>query len=634
MTETAAFPVNDLLRRRLQTGLTVLSLTTTVASTLFLLLFAGQIGFGLAAEAQNTLTSGVSNVLGQILTFVGALIFVVGAVIVSFIVFLMMAQRTKDYGLMKATGCPNSLVFGYFLTELLGVVLVGCILGIIVGFVTDYAVINLPMFSVYNQAPNFWFAPIVFAVYFVFALVFGAKPIFDAARMSPVKALSPINYYGLGKGAPLKPLSRTALTIRIATRSLFRRKSATVRIVVFLSAVFLLLTVSIAGGIIANDTSTFWVQKSTGKNTILIANSNLATQYTELMLMFSGGNQPNPNFNYSDSQLALSDAVISQVGQVEGVANVDARLIWRGTINEISGYMVNPDTLATVQVGDDRQCDSLMIGVNPATVVNEPYTNGDFINSTSSLQVVVGDSIAKAIYSSYTTRSGTHSETINGDPFLEGALIQGATFKISGICLDPISNGNVTYLKLSELENITGISSPNFALVTVNASADYDAVLAQIQTSLHSLDPNLTAISLNETINTNNSFLSSLWDVVMFLPAFALAAAALCLISYLFISIDEQHQELAILRATGAKPNTILGVLAVQSLTVLLASFGVGVSLGTIICILILTTHPIVSAFTIAAISGWLLAALAVMFLISLYPAVRFAKKSLLQIMS
>jgi hypothetical protein len=87
MTETAAFPVNDLLRRRLQTGLTILSLATTVASTLFLLLFAGQIGFGLSAVSQNTLTTGISTSLGQIVTLCGCPDFCGGRVIVSFIVF-------------------------------------------------------------------------------------------------------------------------------------------------------------------------------------------------------------------------------------------------------------------------------------------------------------------------------------------------------------------------------------------------------------------------------------------------------------------------------------------------------------------------------------------------------------------
>src|SRR3989337_1689619 len=97
----AAFPVNDLLRRKLQTSLTIISLTCSVASTLFLLLFSERIGFGITSVAEGTLTHGLSVVFSQFVLFVGILIFAVGAVITSFIVFLMMAQRTRDFGLIK-----------------------------------------------------------------------------------------------------------------------------------------------------------------------------------------------------------------------------------------------------------------------------------------------------------------------------------------------------------------------------------------------------------------------------------------------------------------------------------------------------------------------------------------------------
>jgi putative ABC transport system permease protein len=122
--------------------------------------------------------------------------------------------------------------------------------------------------------------------------------------------------------------------------------------------------------------------------------------------------------------------------------------------------------------------------------------------------------------------------------------------------------------------------------------------------------------------------------VVLFLPAFALVAAAISLISYIMLGIEEQRQEFAILRATGAKPKNVIAVLAIQSITVLLGSFAVGISFGTIICILILMSNPVVSAFTLLSISGWLLAALLGMFLLSLYPAIKFARKPLLSIMS
>jgi len=84
----------------------------------------------------------------------------------------------------------------------------------------------------------------------------------------------------------------------------------------------------------------------------------------------------------------------------------------------------------------------------------------------------------------------------------------------------------------------------------------------------------------------------------------------------------------------GMKPRTVIQVLATQSLIVLLASLAVGISVGSIITLLILMTHPLVTLFTLLEITAWLLAALLGMFLLSLYPAVKFAKKPLLTIMS
>jgi ABC-type antimicrobial peptide transport system permease subunit len=622
-----AFPVNDLLRRRLQTGLTVFSLTACVASTLFLLSFSGQIGFGISATSQNTLTSGISRVFSQFLLFAGVLIFVVGAVIVSFVVFLMMAQRMKDYGLMKATGCPNGLVFGYFLTELLGLTFFGCVLGVFVGFLVDYLVINMPMFQVYNISANYWFAPLVFGVYFAFALALGAKPLLDAARLSPSKALSSVQYFGLGRGAPFKPLSRFALTIRIATRSLFRRKTATVRVVIFLSIVFLLLTVCIAGGIIANDTSASWIYRATGENVFLVAHSDMAAQYEKLLLTFSGS-EVLTDFNYSSKIYGISQDFIQRLKQLENVNIVDERLVLKSQIQEIPGFMVEPSTLATVTVGDSRQCESIIIGLNPERMVSEPFTYGQFLNSSSNIQAVVGDSISDAIYSSFKTREGT---TL-GDAMRESVRIQNATFKIVGICIDPLNNGNVTYLSLQEMERLTNIFNPNIVLLKVNSS-NSAMVVNRLNSLILQTNEDLVAVNLSDAVRENTAFLSSLWGVILFLPAFALISATLCLISYMLISIDEQSQEFGILRATGAKPRGIISILAIQSLIVLFSSFAVGVSLGVVICIIVLTAHPVVTALSVLAISGWLLVPLITMFAISLYPALKFSRRRLLEIL-
>ena len=615
MSETV-FPVNDLLRRKLQTSLTLISLTVCVASTLFLLLFSDQIGFGITSVAQSTLTIGFSAIFANFLLFVGILVFVVGAVIVSFIAFLMMAQRTRDFGLIKAAGCPNSLVFGYFLTELLIVLFLGCVFGVALGFLTDYAVINMSAFQVYQKTPNFWFAPIVFVTFFVFGLIFGVKPLLNAARLSPTAAMSPMQYFGLSKGSRFKALSKSGVMLKIASRSLFRRQSATVRIVVFLSIVFILLTVSIAGSIIANDTTMARVEKAVGKEVLLVAHKDIASQYIALLSKFNGAKE-NTDFNYLDPKFAIPDTVFQQLQNISGIANFEVRLVCKGHMQELANFTIDPETQATIPIGDNREGESLIVGVEPEKVVSSWFMNGRFLKNDNSSEAVVGDSVAALMFEM---------------PLSQSFIMQNTTFNIVGVCLDPINNGLVTFVSLRKLESLNDGASPNIVLVQLDSSVDQASTIVQLQKRLANL--NLTVVELNGTLEKNIGFLGAIWSVIMFLPLFTLIAATLCLMGYLVLAIDEQRQEFAVLRAMGTKPKNVVTILAVQSLIVLFSSFAVGISLGVITTLMILTPQPVVTSFTILEIAGWLFAALGVMFLLSLYPAVRFAKKPILKIMS
>ena len=620
----AAFPINDLLRRKLQTTLTIATLTLSVASTLFLLLYGSRLGFNLASTS-GTLTAGLTNTLNQFLLFVGILIFAVGAVLTSFIAFLMMAQRTRDFGLIKAAGCPNSLVAGYFMTELLTTILAGCVFGLILGVLLDYAAANI-VFSAY-RLPNFWFAPLVFGVFFVLSLIFGVLPLLKASKMSPVKALSPVDY-SLTPEKKHKSISRQGLTLRISLRSLYRRQSASLRIIILLSIVFILLTVSVAGGIIASGTTASWVQQTTGKNTIAIATNSMGNQYELLLSKFSGASETGV-FNYSNSTLAIPETVVAQIRALPTVDVVDSRLVLNEQVQEIDNFTIDPETMVTSTVGGNREGNAIVIGVNPENLVGTWGVNGRFLNANDSYAAVIGDSISQSMYSPDLSKQITLA-----NPLVEGIGFQDSTFNIVGVCVDPINNGLVTYVPLANLENVTGISNPNLLLITLKSTADQSAAIAQIKTLVQSIDPNLNAFSLNSVVEKNVNFLASTWQTIMLLPLFILASTALCLVGYMMLAVDEQRQEFAVLRAVGAKPRIVLFVLAIQSLIVLLSSFGVGISLGTIITLLVLLPQPLVTSFTILEITGWLLAALAVMFLLSLYPAYRLSKAAILKIMA
>jgi ABC-type antimicrobial peptide transport system permease subunit len=613
----AAFPVNDLLRRKLQTSLTIATLTLSVASTLFLLLFSRRIGFGITAVG-DTLTHGLSAVFSQFVLFVGILIFAVGAVITSFIVFLIMKQRTRDFGLIKAAGCPNGLVFGYFMTELLAVTFLGCVLGMVLGFVADFAVTNILHFQAYQEPPDLWLAPLVFAAFFALALIFGVKPMLDAARLSPIKALSPLQYFGLGTGHKLKPLSRFGLTLKIASRSFFRRQSASIRIILLLSIVFILLTVSISGGIIASDTTQSWVENAIGKNIIVIAHNSMGAQYKLLLSKFFGATEDG-DFTYLDERLAIPDTILQQLNSTLGIATVDARLILKEHVHEISNFTIDPETLATIPVGDSREGGSLIVGVDPEKVTATWSIKGRFLNKEDTLEAVIGDSISQTMFS---------------QPLSQSIRLQNRTFSIAGVCVDPINNGKVTYVPLEQLQNLTNTSNPNIVLVKLYSSADRSATLAQIKCEITSVNSDLTVFELDEVLQENLSFLGSTWSTVMLLPLFTLASVAICLIGYTMLAVDEQRQEFAILRATGTKPNAVIAILAIQSIVVLLSSFTVGISLGVIATLLILVPNPVVTTVSILEVAALLFTALAGMFLLSLYPATRFAKTPILKIMS
>jgi len=564
MSETS-FPINDLLRRKLQTGLTIASLTLCVALTVFLLLFGENIGFEISQVAEGKLTAGLSMVFSQFIFFIALLIAITGAVIASFMIFVMMSQRTKDIGLMRSSGCPNDLIFGYFMTQLLIITFTSCFLGVIFGTLADYASIglfNFLGFQILQKPINFWLVLLVFVLFFVLTILFGVKPILDVTKVEPAKAISPTYHFGLGKEPGFKVISKSSFTFKIALRSLFRRKSATIRIILCLATVFTLITVAVAGGIIAE---------------------NLLNQLN-----------------------AMSDI------------HIDVRLVIEAHVEEVPGVIIDPETATTSSVGDEREGESLIVGVEPENVLGEWFIEGEFLETNKEWEVMIGDSLAQKMFSK---------------PLNQSILFYGRIFDVAGVCLDPINNGNVTYTSLQVLQNVMGVSKPNVVMVRVY-STNRAEILDQIETIVKDANPRFTVFELNEVLDANLSFLGHIWSIIMFLPLFSLIAASLCLIGYVVLAIAEQRRELGVLRALGIKPKTVTKIVSEQSFIILLSSFGAGVPIGIILTLLILVPEPTITSYTVLEIAGWLLSALLVVFVSSLYPTIKFARKPILEIMN
>ena len=628
------FPSRDLMRRKFQTGIVVVSITLCVAATLFLLLFSSEIGIGISFGVEGRLSAGLSTVFSSFLILIEILLFIIGAVIVSFVSFLMMSQRTKDIGLMKAAGCSNERILYYFRTELLMVTFLGCFLGVIFGVLADFVLINFfSMLGVQMQrvSVNLLFVFLIFIAFFFMGIIFGGKPIYDVIKVEPAKAVSPTYYHGLNKGPSFKPISKSRFTMRIALRSLYRHKSATIRIIACLALVFVLVTVAVAGGVIAEQTSENWIERAVGSNEVLIANQEVCNQYELLLSKFYTASQSS-GLNYTQGSYLIPKDLLSQLNQSISGISIDPRLITETNITEVPGITYNENTGNYTYTGSNREGEALIIGVEPGQVSTDWFTDGEFLQVGQHWEAVIGDSIAQEMFS---------------EPLNESLIVSNGPrsweFGIVGVCTDPINNGKVIYVPLEDLQdatyvplinNATNELGINMILVKIDTSANYKETLNQIRALVDKTYPQFGVLELNGLLDKSVGFLNQIWSTIMFLPAFSLAAASICLIGYVMLSINEQRQEFGILRAIGAKPRTIIRIVSEQSFIVLLSCYAIGIIGGVSLTWLVLVPNPLITGLGMAEITGWLLIALAATFVFALYPAIRFSKKSILEMMT
>lgn len=127
------FPVKDLARRKFQTILTIIGLTLSTATTVFLVTFGESLGFHVSLITGGKLTTGLSYVFSLFIVIIGILNFLAGVLVTPFLVSTNIHERIQDIGIMKATGCQANSALSYFVTELSIMVFTSCTAGTLLG---------------------------------------------------------------------------------------------------------------------------------------------------------------------------------------------------------------------------------------------------------------------------------------------------------------------------------------------------------------------------------------------------------------------------------------------------------------------------------------------------------------------
>ena len=250
-----------------------------------------------------------------------------------------MSGRMRDIGVMKASGCLGGSIFAYFFTELSLIVFLSTTAGVILGVTSYYFstfFLNSAGFSV-SQNLNVGAIIVVLVISIIFSHIFGALPIRKAAKAKPTEAMSPIYELGTTAGLGKRVPSKLGFTFKVAYRNLVRRKSATIQAIICLTVVLTLTTVTIVGGMTANQTTTSYVERAIGRNIVVVGHPTMTERYVSLLSRFFEEKEMN-QIDYLSLEFLISESLISKLEQIHGVQGVDPRLILETSVQSLGNY--------------------------------------------------------------------------------------------------------------------------------------------------------------------------------------------------------------------------------------------------------------------------------------------------------
>jgi ABC-type lipoprotein release transport system permease subunit len=519
-----------------------------------------------------------------------------------------MVTRRRDIGLMKAMGTLLDTIFDFFMAQSVIVLLGSIVVGISAGTVFYL----LGMLWLGSVIPDITFVgnfPIlqiglIAVVYLIAGYYSSQKPIYDTVQESPSIALNPeVGSKVTGPGF----LDSFGYPFRIAMKNVGRRIKGTRRTVLSLFLSFTIASMLWVGGGIVETTSETYVIRSMGTDVIAVGNPEMLSVYYESYSLY--GHPINNSFDYTDAADIIPGQLVTDIEALFGVSSTEQRFLVYSDVEEGNAYVYNPVIEDYTWIGQGREGEALLVGIDWGNTISDWYYEGNVVNETE--QVWLG---------------GTLAEEMFEDPLVQSLQFAGESLQVRARAFDILNGGRMALIDRSTLQDYWGASGANLLLVQVD---EYDeSLISQIQTLAE--DNGLGIYRQQSVLDSNLASIQAVWSLLSPLAIMALVSAFLGLMNYMLVSVFSRLRDYVIMRSVGAKPRFIATVMIAEGLDVGLRAGIPAIIVATILSIYTLIPEaalPSIGYLPIALLSVFI-AMIAVILLAALPVYIFFATRN------
>jgi len=553
-------------------------------------------------------------------------VLILAFVVVIIVSITLIITKKRDIAIMKALGSIPQRLYGFYLTEVYVVFLIGFAIGAIIGFISYVIFFFIASFLgvLATFQVDIVYLPILFISCLVGIYLFPGVVLRKLGMQNTIKLFSrdiPSNYDASKKLTTIpKWLSSIGYNVKISVLNTLRRRGEFKRYLIVFTIISLIIFTLGLGSIVLKTSSQEWIKKSQGTNIVAIGHKDVLQNYTLMYDMFS-----NPDILVTQDDIDfLNPDYLFNLSKVEELTNfteierVDQRLINFFNVTELDGYHFFEDG-GSLAVGQDRKAIIPIIGFNASEIIQDFEIVGEYIAVEDNVNMMIGDGLGYNLFDYPLDQSLRIEELGTGHPF-----------HISAVVIDSFYSGSAGYVDLSVMQGDLNFSSNEINLLLLKIkSSEYAGVIGDIELILQAnLGENFSFINLNQTFENNYSYLEILTLYPLLIIILMAIISIFALYNYQKGNILEKAKDFLIMRAVGAKYKSIKKILFLEAFYMIVPSLFLSMGVGMVINSLFLFDRVYLPNLSLPfMIIGFLFVAFLMFNYFSLFPILKKIKK-------